>query len=265
METMNESHVKLCKNCNIEKPLDYYYKYKNSYFGKCKECTLAQQRARIQTPEGREKRKATTVKYEQSPAEQIRAKNKKYQPIANQKAVERRKNDPAYKIAAYQRCRMRIVLKGISKSAGTLELIGCSLDYLKAWFDYQFQPSMTWDNYGAYWEIDHVRPCSSFDLNDTLQQKECFGWKNLRPLQCSRNRSKNKYIDTWDLICHEIIECEGEGSETKWLSNAIPLFDGDQMNLWIPRNPASRAEALLMSGIANWFISTKTSGPVNGQ
>lgn len=42
-------------------------------------------------------------------------------------------------------------------------------------------------------------------------------------------------------------------------------FDGDQMNLWVARNPAAVAEAGVMSPIANWFISTKTSGPVNGQ
>lgn len=42
-------------------------------------------------------------------------------------------------------------------------------------------------------------------------------------------------------------------------------FDGDQMNLWIPHSVMSRVEAEFMSSVANWFISTKTSGPVNGQ
>jgi DNA-directed RNA polymerase II subunit RPB1 len=42
-------------------------------------------------------------------------------------------------------------------------------------------------------------------------------------------------------------------------------FDGDQMNLWVVRGPAARAEAAVMSPVANWFISTKTSGPVNGE
>lgn len=42
-------------------------------------------------------------------------------------------------------------------------------------------------------------------------------------------------------------------------------FDGDQMNLWIAREPGSRAEAMIMSSVSNWFISTKTSGPVNGE
>lgn len=42
-------------------------------------------------------------------------------------------------------------------------------------------------------------------------------------------------------------------------------FDGDQMSIWIARKPAARAEAMIMSSVANWFISTKTSGPVNGE
>jgi len=42
-------------------------------------------------------------------------------------------------------------------------------------------------------------------------------------------------------------------------------FDGDQMNLWIPHTMMSRVEAEHMSGVANWFISTKSSGPVIGQ
>jgi DNA-directed RNA polymerase II subunit RPB1 len=42
-------------------------------------------------------------------------------------------------------------------------------------------------------------------------------------------------------------------------------FDGDQMNLWVPHTVMSRVEAEYISGVHNWFISTKTSGPVNGQ
>lgn len=37
------------------------------------------------------------------------------------------------------------------------------------------------------------------------------------------------------------------------------------MNLWVARGAAARAEALIQSSIANWFISTKTGGPANGE
>lgn len=52
-----------------------------------------------------------------------------------------------------------------------------------------------------------------------------------------------------------VLACEGYNAD----------FDGDAMVLWAAREPASRAEASVMSSISNCFISTKTSGPVNGQ
>lgn len=42
-------------------------------------------------------------------------------------------------------------------------------------------------------------------------------------------------------------------------------FDGDQMHIWISRGIGQRVEAAIMSTMSNWFISTKTSGTVNGQ
>lgn len=42
-------------------------------------------------------------------------------------------------------------------------------------------------------------------------------------------------------------------------------FDGDQMHLYAFHSIPARAEAMILSAISNWFISTKTSGPVNGQ
>jgi hypothetical protein len=58
-----------------------------------------------------------------------------------------------------------------------------------------FLEGMSWDNYGK-WHIDHIRPCSSFDLSDTEQQKICFNYKNLQPLWAEDNLRKGaKVID----------------------------------------------------------------------
>lgn len=41
-------------------------------------------------------------------------------------------------------------------------------------------------------EIDHIRPCKSFDdLYDPEQSKECFHFTNLQPLWAPENRSKS--------------------------------------------------------------------------
>ena len=42
-------------------------------------------------------------------------------------------------------------------------------------------------------------------------------------------------------------------------------FDGDQMNLWVPRSVAARAEAEILSQVHTNYISINSSSPVNGQ
>jgi DNA-directed RNA polymerase beta' subunit len=59
-------------------------------------------------------------------------------------------------------------------------------------------------------------------------------------------------IDTFQM---NVVACKWYGAD----------FDGDQMNIWVPHGAMARAEAALMSSAVNWFISTKMSGPVNGQ
>ena len=54
---------------------------------------------------------------------------------------------------------------------------------------------MNWDNHGDYWHIDHVKPCASFDLLNDIEIKECFNWKNVRPLEKTLNLSKNDKVD----------------------------------------------------------------------
>ena len=79
--------------------------------------------------------------------------------------------------------------QGAVAAASTLELLGCTADKLKLHLASQFTDGMSFDNYGE-WEIDHIRPCVSFDLTDPKQQKECFHFSNLQPLWKSDNARK---------------------------------------------------------------------------
>ena len=52
---------------------------------------------------------------------------------------------------------------------------------------------MSWDNHGFgddKWHIDHIIPCSNFDLTKKEEQKKCFNYKNLQPLWQKDNLSK---------------------------------------------------------------------------
>ncbi len=50
---------------------------------------------------------------------------------------------------------------------------------------------MGWDNWDLEgWHIDHIRPCSSFNMKEVAQQKIAFNWRNLRPLWSTENIQK---------------------------------------------------------------------------
>jgi len=59
----------------------------------------------------------------------------------------------------------------------------------------KFLEGMDWDNYGIYgWHIDHIKPCSLFNLENIEEQKKCFHYTNLQPLWAIDNLKKgNKY------------------------------------------------------------------------
>ena len=58
----------------------------------------------------------------------------------------------------------------------------------------QFDQNMTWDNYGSYWQVDHIIPQSVFDYKSEQHLKWCWSLENLRPLEAIENISKNDSI-----------------------------------------------------------------------
>lgn len=116
----------------------------------------------------------------------------------NAKARERLAANPALKIQRRLRCRMRYALHNQStcKSAKTSSLLGCEPAFLARYLQARFTPEMTWENYGSVWEVDHVTPCSAYDLTKAAQQRKCFHFSNLQPLLKGRNRSKGPRVPT---------------------------------------------------------------------
>jgi len=96
---------------------------------------------------------------------------------------------PKYKVIDALRNRLWYALKGITKSLPTMMLIGCEIDYLMYHLQCRFTKGMSWDNYGD-WHVDHIKPCSRFDLRKTSEQRKCFHYTNLQPLWAEDNRKK---------------------------------------------------------------------------
>ena len=63
---------------------------------------------------------------------------------------------------------------------------------LHAHLESQFLPDMNWDNWGAVWEVDHIRPLASFRYEslDDPQFREAWKLSNLRPLYRDANAKK---------------------------------------------------------------------------
>jgi hypothetical protein len=106
----------------------------------------------------------------------------------------KRKINVNFKISHNLRNRILKVLKGTNKSKSTLKLLGCSIEQLKKHLEKQFTEGMSFSNYGK-WHIDHIRPCSSYDLSKTEEQALCFHYTNLQPLWALDNICKGAKTD----------------------------------------------------------------------
>lgn len=116
------------------------------------------------------------------------------------KTAARRKfredNDLHYRIRRRVRGRVKMAIDKHYKTGSGLALLGCSIPEFKAHIERQWTDGMCWMNYGrGGWEIDHIKPCASFDLTDPEQQKICFHYSNTRPLWGIQNRSKGAILN----------------------------------------------------------------------
>jgi len=101
----------------------------------------------------------------------------------------RLRTDINFRLRSYLRKRIWDALKNNFKSANTMKLIGCTIEFLKQHLEKQFKQGMSWSNYGS-WHVDHIRPCASFDLSKPSEQRKCFHYTNLQPLWAKENLIK---------------------------------------------------------------------------
>lgn len=106
----------------------------------------------------------------------------------------RSRTDPTFRLIKNLRRRTLLALKGKNKSASTMNLLGIqNIEFLWIHLEKQFKPGMTRENHGE-WHVDHIKPCSSFDLTKPEEQAKCFHYTNLQPLWASENLSKGNRI-----------------------------------------------------------------------
>ena len=180
------TETKKCTRCNdLKNKIEFIKKC-----GMCKKCrSIHRKEYRLKNIEKfkekdkkhYEKYKAQRQEYRENNIEKHKAKQKEYYTNNIQK-----------RLGIVYRNRVREKLKS---GKGYIEYLGCSIEHLIKWFEFNFQYNdFTWENYGKNWEIDHVIPCATFNLVEKNDVYKCFNWKNTQPVNKNFNRKKNSKI-----------------------------------------------------------------------
>jgi hypothetical protein len=174
--------MKKCTKCNELKTLDSFQirsdngKYRNE----CKECTSVYKKQRYFA--NHEHTLGIKKKYREDPANKER-----------RRVWDKNKRDTSvnYRLRINLRNRLNRAIKKEFKVGSAVQDLGCSIEDLKIWLEQQFEPGMTWDNWGRDgWHIDHIIPLSNVDLTDEVEFKKVCHWFNLRPLWAIDNYTR---------------------------------------------------------------------------
>jgi hypothetical protein len=167
------------------------------YYRKNRERLLKKSREKYH--ENIEQEHERTKKYKQDNKELIKTRR-------NERARQKRKKDPSFKIRSNVSRSIRDGLKRDGGSKGGLsflQFIGYSIFALKNHLESNFEPWMNWNNYGVFnlkkwddqdrstwtWQIDHIIPQSEIIYSSMKDDnfKKCWSLSNLRPLSAKQN------------------------------------------------------------------------------
>lgn len=110
--------------------------------------------------------------------------------LAEERAHKALLNMPNKKRKIYLRTKVWKWFKHGLHPHSSARLVGCSRERFRRHIASQFQPGMTFENYAQVWQLDHIMPCSKFDLRRSDHRKLCFHFTNYQPLFCRDNKKK---------------------------------------------------------------------------
>lgn len=192
----NTTGFKVCSKCGKLLPLSSFPKSGTAYDGyypQCRDCH---------------------GEYYKTHKEQIVIREKEFRERnrdrINSEAVKKYRATPSMRISTSISSGIRdSLVKGIKNERHWETLVNFTLQDLLKHLESQFTPEMTWDNYGEYWEIDHIIPqCTlPFDTIEDTNFKICWSLANLRPLEMSKNRQRPRNgSDVTDAMRQKIME-----------------------------------------------------------
>ena len=83
-----------------------------------------------------------------------------------------------------------------------VKYMGCSPKEMLAHVEMQMLGTdMNLSNYGIFgWHLDHIIPCSYFDMTNDEHLMVCFNWRNIRPLWGKDNIKRQDNVSLFDAM-----------------------------------------------------------------
>lgn len=200
--------MKTCSKCKLIKEDTEFSSIKNTIRLKsyCKDC--GREMCKKYKAKNREKISEYNKKYKEEHKEEVSIYNRKYLEENREKIQEnfknRIKNNPIFRLRLNLSRRVTKMINVRKNRISYNEFIGCSIQQIRDWLEYNFYGDMSWENYGIVWHVDHVIPCIHFDSENDDQVKVCFNWANVQPLLVSHNCSKSGSLYWIELVNHEL-------------------------------------------------------------
>ena len=186
---------KLCDPCRVATRQASYRKWRANHKD------LANERNREYYAENREVVLVKGREWRKEHIEKERVRKRKYRASRE----DPRKTDPGLNLRHNISCSVRNALRktGGTKQGSILGALPYTIDDLKCHLEGQFEPWMSWGNWGKYnpdtwddndadtwtWQIDHIVPQSElpYESMDDPNFAICWSLDNLRPLSSKKN------------------------------------------------------------------------------
>lgn len=203
---MNEILNKICNKCGISKQLDQYYKNKQTkdkLLPTCKICTKLI--SAIYQKNNPDKTKKYKSKWKNKNKDKVHGYNKKWAIKNPEKRRENKRKwdrkamlNPMHRLGNNMRRNMHHALKRKKGFRKWEHLSGYTLQDLINHIDIKLiNTTMTWENYGTEWHIDHITPKSWFKYTTSEDPlfKQCWALSNLQPkLKLDNIKKGNRFI-----------------------------------------------------------------------
>ena len=128
-------------------------------------------------------------------AKVIRDNHKPNSKEIQQRHYRKKRLEQGAKLCDAMKAGIYLALKGKKNGRKWESLVGYTLEDLMQHLEKQFQPGMTWENYGE-WHLDHIQPRAAHFYTDSTDPdfQRCWALENLQPLWAKDNKEKSAKI-----------------------------------------------------------------------